>query len=442
MDATGRLRGKIAALNASPSVSPPVAEDHLRQPDNFLQHSVTLTLATGVVNAANWLYHVIMSRSLGPEEYGVLSAIIGILIILIVPSHAIQMGVSAFIARSDAPDQRAASTVLMRSASRGFLLLGVAASLALIFGSDRLAGILRLSSSFPLKLAAVALIPWAVLPVLRGVLQGLKLPVALGGSMAAEATLKLAAAVLFVLMGYGLAGAIGGLVVGGVAALGITVVILRSQQGKHHMDQPTPLMPLLRSLIPFALAVGCYTVLTQSDVVLVKALFPPHEAGLYAAASTGGKMVLYVTGALPMVMLPRMIREDRVAGEGRAVLTRGMLYTGLAGGVLVIAYFAMPRQLIGLLFGPAYRDAAPILGPLGIAMLSCQMAVLGTYYLLGIGRLRMLRPVLLVAVVFPLAVWLSRTSIETVAVVVAVIGLLTASIVWWCTTREVAYAAS
>ena len=43
----------------------------------------------------------------------------------------------------------------------------------------------------------------------------------------------------------------------------------------------------------------------SADVVLVKHFFDPHAAGLYAAASLGGKMLLYLVGFIPTVLLPQ-----------------------------------------------------------------------------------------------------------------------------------------
>lgn len=425
MDASGQVRTEVATLGPS---------------DTFLRHSVALTLATAIVNGANWLYHVIMSRSLGPESYGVLTAIIGILIVFTVPANAIQMGVSAFVARSDASGEERALETLLRACLRGFLLLGVAASLALMLGSRWLSGVMRLDSPAPILVTAGVLIPWSVLPVLRGVLQGQRRPVALGLSMATESALKLATGVAFVALGYGVGGAIGGIVVGAIVALGATFLALRPRPGEGGGDA-APLAPLLRSLVPFALAIGCFTILTQTDVVLVKALFPPHQAGLYAAASTGAKIVLYLTGALPMVMVPRLVGPDATPGGGRPVLLRTARYAGLAGGALVVVYFIAPRQVIGLLFGRAYLDAAPLLGPLGVAMLAYEMALLGTYYLVGAGRLAVLPALLLPAMLFPIAVWGLGTKIQTVVAVIAATALLTLAVVSWSTIAGVADAA-
>ena len=50
------------------------------------------------------------------------------------------------------------------------------------------------------------------------------------------------------------------------------------------------------------------------DVIVVKHAIPPTEAGLYAAASLGGLIVLYAVGFIPMVLLPQAT-DRHVRGE-------------------------------------------------------------------------------------------------------------------------------
>ena len=48
-------------MAASPEVRPATFWS-----EPLLRHGMILTVATGMMNAANWLYHVVMSRTLGP----------------------------------------------------------------------------------------------------------------------------------------------------------------------------------------------------------------------------------------------------------------------------------------------------------------------------------------------------------------------------------------
>ena len=51
-------------------------------------------VATGAVSVSNFLFHVVISRLLGPSVYGALGALLNVLLILSVPLGAIQAAVT------------------------------------------------------------------------------------------------------------------------------------------------------------------------------------------------------------------------------------------------------------------------------------------------------------------------------------------------------------
>jgi hypothetical protein len=124
------------------------------------------------------------------------------------------------------------------------------------------------------------------------------------------------------------------------------------------------------------------------------------------------------------------------------VLLRSWLYGGTVGGALVLAYVAAPQPIIRLIFGPAFVDAAPLLGLLGVAMLGFELALLGVYHQLGRDRMALLKPVAGIAALLPVLMWLFRGSAHDIAMVVMALGLATFAVVAWRTLRGVEYARS
>jgi O-antigen/teichoic acid export membrane protein len=398
--------------------------------DTLLRDGLVLTAATTVLNVTNWLYHTVMSRMLGPVDYGGLGALLGLLFILTVPVSTIQMGLSAFVARARAEGQESSVAGVLAVHLKYFLGAGVAAFVALAGLSGWLVRAMQLDSALPVVITGTVIISWAILPVLRGILQGLQRFRALGASLVCEAVLKLVSGFVLVRAGMGLSGAVAGISIGALGATVLTALALRpwgrsgQETGAHEFRE------ILKSLVPYAVTLGCFTILTQADVVLVKALFPPEEAGLYTAASTGGKIVLYVTAALPMVMLPEMARRHATGEDGRQLLRQGLLYGGVAGGALVAAYFLAPVPIITLLFGRAYALAGGLLGPLGLGMLAYEMAILMIYHNLATGRSGVPRSVVALAILLPLLAWILPTSVAGMALLVGLLGLAVMVAAW------------
>jgi O-antigen/teichoic acid export membrane protein len=403
--------------------------------DTLLRDGLVLTAATALMNLTNWLYHTVMSRMLGPVDYGGLGALLGLLFVLTVPVSTIQMGLSAFVARARAEERESSVAGVLAVHLKYFLGAGVAAFVALAGLSGWLMRAMQLDTALPVVITGTVIISWAVLPVLRGILQGLQRFRALGASLVCEAVVKLALGFVLVRAGMGLSGAVAGISLGALGATVLTALALwpwgRSGQetGAHEFRE------ILKALVPYAVTLGCFTILTQADVVLVKALFPPKEAGLYTAASTGGKIVLYLTAALPMVMLPEMARRHTTGEDGRQVLRRGLLYGGVAGGALVAAYFVAPVPIISLLFGRAYGQAANLLGLLGLGMLAYEMAMLITYYKLATSPSGAPRSVVVLAILFPLLAWILPTSVAGMALLVGLFGLAVMVAAWLVVMR-------
>jgi O-antigen/teichoic acid export membrane protein len=184
-------------------------------------------------------------------------------------------------------------------------------------------------------------------------------------------------------------------------------------------------------LWPYAIAVAAFTLLTQADVVLVKMLFPPDSAGVYAAASTGGKIVLYLTAPVAMVMLPEAVRRHSHNDRQLSALLRSAMCAALPGAALVAVYALLPRPIIRVLFGTGYTEGGPLLWLVGLGMLGYELALLGVYYLLGAGQRAVLRVVVVQAVLYMLALSMLAHSLETVAALVAATGLVACAGVWW-----------
>src|SRR6478735_118552 len=68
-----RRRAAIASALASPAVQ-----------------SLLLLLVFGLLNASNYAFHVVVSRLLGPSEYGALAALLAVILVLSVPFTVLQ----------------------------------------------------------------------------------------------------------------------------------------------------------------------------------------------------------------------------------------------------------------------------------------------------------------------------------------------------------------
>src|SRR5438105_3512957 len=96
---------------------------------------VLLFAAMTFVNASNFLFHVLISRILGPSSYGALSALLGALMVLQVPVGAMQVAITQAVAV-----RRESGAALPTP-----LLIGRLVSRAVMFGTAAFLGVALVS---------------------------------------------------------------------------------------------------------------------------------------------------------------------------------------------------------------------------------------------------------------------------------------------------------
>ena len=62
----------------------------LAPPRIFRRDALALLVSLGIMSASNYAFHLIVSRSLGPGEYGALSSLLAVLLVMSVPLNTLQ----------------------------------------------------------------------------------------------------------------------------------------------------------------------------------------------------------------------------------------------------------------------------------------------------------------------------------------------------------------
>ena len=122
---------------------------HQARQTELARHGFLLFSALTLANLSNYVFHVVISRLLGPEDYGALGALLSAFIIVSVPAGALQVLVAKRISvlRASGDSSRAGGLLLamLRSAGTIALLSGVAVAAA----SPLIRDFMRLGSLVP-----------------------------------------------------------------------------------------------------------------------------------------------------------------------------------------------------------------------------------------------------------------------------------------------------
>lgn len=332
-------------------------------------------IATGAVSASNFVFHVVVSRLLGPSNYGALGALLNVLLLLSVPLGAIQ----AAVTRGESAKQHSEGHGIgLRSVMLRSVLAGIAGTTILVVLAPLISSYLHLSSPWPVVVLAAWVLPAIVGAVAQGVLMGrlrfgpVSVAMLIGGVVG-----RLVFGVIFIELGFGFLGAVAASVLSQFVQSAIVCFPLWSEF-IHSKRVATGVG--LRSGVLSILALGGYWVLASEDTVLARHFLPAHNAGLYAAASTAGRIALFLPGAIAMIAFPSFSRE-----KGRGQLARDTLRwsLGMVGllGLLTAAILALvPSLVVNILFGSGYLGAVGTVRVLGFEAAGLGFAGLLIYF--------------------------------------------------------------
>jgi O-antigen/teichoic acid export membrane protein len=348
--------------------------------DGLLRHSLILMAATQVGNLANLLFHVVMGRKLDPAEYGILAAMLGIVLIIATPMDALRMAMAHYSALLAQEGRSGAVPHLVRRWIRN---LAIPAVLILAIGipaSPWIAGFFHLKHPMPVVLTCFVLGSALLLPVLAGALLGLQSFVWMSVCSQAWGVVRLVVgAVLVSVAG---AHAEWGIV---AHALGACVSVALGIWGLRWNSKSAPpldehMTGVMRYCVQSLSILAGFGILMNADVVMVKHFFPDaQQAGLFARAATIGRTMVFIAMPIALAMFPKVASAGTIDAHNWKTLTSAIVYvvTLLGGAALACSVYAwIPLWIL-------YNDRTPSAEMIRLVRrVVCAMAPMGLTYLL------------------------------------------------------------
>lgn len=386
----------------------------------MLKQSLLVFSAGMVLNLCGFVAHAIASRELGVMVYGELYALINAAIIAALPAAFVAPVVAQLAAEFRALHDDGHLRGLTDSLAAGFAKLAVFYIAIAAFGALPFAHFLHVPAwavPFVGLLAGCALF----LSAMRAVAQGTQDFFGYSISNSVEGIAKVCGIALLVGVGLRLGGATAGFFLGPLCAL---IYLAWRLRRRYAASQPHRVRydwrRILNASAGAAAATIAVTLMGSADVVLVKHFFDAHAAGLYAAASLGGKILLYMVGFVPTVLLPQAADRHARGAQTREVLGGSLLMFALVAlfGLLVFRFFG--TEVLHALVGPAFDAAAPLLVTYGLAMVMLALTNSLTFYGIATHRLAFTVPLLICTLGTLGAIVLFHQSLATVVNVMVV----------------------
>lgn len=316
---------------------------------SLVEHAGLLLSATLIAGVTNYLFHVVMSRSLGPVDYGVLYSLLSLFMILAFPLSTVQMVLTKYVAVYRGEGKDSQIRYLYSDFFKKLGLAGLVLMALFVIFSGGVGAYLQISAKTPIILLGLFTFVSFLMPVVLGMLQGMEHFFHLSLNQAVGAVSKLILAVGLVAMGFQVNGAIGACVLSGFVTFFFAWIPIRKFLNQHQPVKVTSRKEVYQFFIPVFGALSFYGLLAYQDVVLVKHWFAPELAGTYAMAALLGKAFLFPAQSLAMAMFPK-VSQAHARGEETIGLLKHTLLLALlvlGGGLLVTTL--LPELLGNLL---------------------------------------------------------------------------------------------
>ena len=388
-----------------------------------------LLAATTVANVLGFGYQLVMARLLTAEQYAILIALFGVLILEAISSQVIQSATARLAAQYRARGEEAALHQFVRRWSVRVAIAMASLALVVVGLAGPISGGLALPPA-SVTLLGVSLFFAGTVTFALGLLQGLARFGWMGSVLIVQAGSRLVLGVALVLLGLGVNGAFAG------AAAAIAVSLLVAA---------VPLTPLLRAARRattivelgaaetrfFALAAVvllAYAALTNIDAVLAPAILTPADAGTYAGGVTLGKIVLFAPIAIGFLLLERTARAHARGEPTERPLFLALGFVLATSGPVALAYIVAPAFFVGLVVGSQYPATVAVAPIYGIAALANALLNLWISYFVGRGEMRVGFLLALAVVVEATLLLSTTTDAVSVARIVLVVALATQAV--------------
>jgi len=313
------------------------------------------------------LVNVATGRMLQKEQFAVFIAVVALIQILVNVTNVIRTVVAYYTAEFTTEQEGAARVnAFFHKGWSWAWRWGAIATVGMLLLSPFIARFMKIDTPWPLFAASFALLMLFVRPVTDGTLQGIQDFLGLSTVQVLQSALRLLFAILLILLGLEAFGAVLALPLATTTALLVAVWFLRDYFKKSEKTLAVPAISLRYSLFTL-IGLGSYALLINLDAIAVKRFFSEAVAGDYGTVVTLGKINLFATLGIGMVLFPKATQRQALGKDSRPVLALALAATIGVGLILSIIYFLASGPLVRGIFSGAYNDPGALLGQVGLA---------------------------------------------------------------------------
>jgi O-antigen/teichoic acid export membrane protein len=385
---------------------------NVKRESGFLRQSSWMVIATFAGGMLMAMVHTV-ARKMGSEEYSTFVTLLRLLIILGIPTVALQtiFARQAAAVTNEAQQHRLSATV--RAILLGVFLVWLVCAVAILAATRPLSHLLKVSNPLALYfMLAIGLIGlW--IPVAKGLLQGQHRFLGLGWLQISDGMGRFGVMLLVILVFGGKAtAAMFAVLVGqlGTVAIGAWLTYsIWSVRPAHSFNWKA----WLGDALPLTLGLGTILLMSSLDMLFVQGLFTDtRQIALYSGAMLTGFAIIQFIAPVALVMFAR-VAKSAARSEGSASLGLTLKATILFGALAGIGCTVLPKLPLRLMYisNPEMWKAAPLVPWFAWALLPLTVANVLMQNILAHARFKAVLWLMLVPPAYAAALCLQASSL-------------------------------
>jgi O-antigen/teichoic acid export membrane protein len=343
--------------------------------------TILLMMATVLFIGSGYIIHLVMARVISADEYGRFGVLLAMLqVIQVFLLKGIPDSVNKYVA--EGRDTAQIKSIAIRT--QGMFSIGIC--VLLILAAPFISDLLNDRDMAPFIMMIALIIPIrAIFSVYSGYVRGMRRFRDAGFLSNVNSASRVLFVLLFLGLGLGIQGAIGGYIAAAILSL---FMGYRYSMGDIEGPDVTS-SEVVHFGLPIIIYSACYLAIMNIDLLIAKALVSnPDSIGHYTAARLLASLILSATMALQLTLFPSISqsvsRDDHV--QTRNYINGSMRYVLMALVPLSILLGIFSEQILTFLFPSEYSAGADSLSILGTAISFIAILILFGTILNGAGH--------------------------------------------------------
>jgi len=208
------------------------------------------------------------------------------------------------------------------------------------------------------------IIEGSLISIGRGTLQGMKKFKSLGINSVLEVLLKLILGIVLVYFGFKANGAIFGFMLATLISYLFIFPLLRDVLVKRvdrDIDNKVDIKEFYKSIFFILISTVIFSLISYTDIILVKHFFSSSDTGFYSAAAQIGRIILFFPGAVGIVIFPRLSEKYTKKENINITFFKGSAIIALISVGFLTVYYFFPGFLMNLIYGSKYLAASSLI---------------------------------------------------------------------------------